>query len=128
MGIEKMTESIHLERLLDPLGRVQKSVSLEIDSPTTLYLPDSLVLKFDKKKEQSDEEAVQKHSEEFAGVDNGVISNNNTGPDNKPRMFVDISVDISYTFNPEDGNKVKKEILIRFDQSKMLFGPVITGP
>jgi hypothetical protein len=121
-------ESISLERILEPLGRVQKSVSLEIDGPTTLYLPDSLVLKFDKKKEQSDEEAVQKHSEEFAGVDNRVISNNNTGPDNKPRMFVDISVDISYTFNPEDGNKVKKEILIRFAQSKMLFGPVITGP
>jgi hypothetical protein len=86
-----MSESISLEHL----GRLKQKISLEIDGPSTIYLPDSLVLKLDKKKEQPDEEATQKHSEEFTGVDNKVL-NNTTEPDNKPRMFVDISVDISY--------------------------------
>jgi hypothetical protein len=68
------------------------------------------VLKFDKKKEQTDEEAIQEHSEQLAGVDNRVLNNNTESePDNKSGLFVDIS----YNYL-EDRNNGKKEILIRF--------------
>jgi hypothetical protein len=41
---------------------------------------------------------------------NSVDDNSNTGPDNKSRLFVNIS----YAFNPEGRHNAKKEILIRF--------------
>jgi len=98
-----MSESISLEHL----GRTKHKLSFEIENPSTIYLPDSLVLRFDKKEDQKGGEAIQKTTEQFAGGDNRVL-NNNTDPGNKS-----ITVDISYDYF-EDRIKGKKEILIRY--------------
>jgi hypothetical protein len=102
-----MSESISLKHF----GRTKQSVSYEVDGPCTIYLPDSLVLKFDKKKDQTGEEAIQKTTEQFAGVDNGVLNNNNTEsePDNKSNLIVNITYDYH-----EDRITGKKEILIKY--------------
>jgi hypothetical protein len=64
-------------------------MSFEIEGPSTIYLPESLVIKFEKK-EQTDEEVIHEDSKQLVSVDNKVL-NSNTEPDNRSRLFVNIS-------------------------------------
>lgn len=89
--------------------RVKYSISVSIEIPRyqeTQYLPDSLVVKFEKKKVEINE-AIQQHVEQPIRIGNK-IPVEKTGPDRKLRLFIDI-------FNAlagDDKNDVQKKILI----------------
>src|ERR671919_809496 len=91
-------------------GHFKCSISIEIEGTSyesIQYLPDSLVVRFDRKKEQTDDEGVQKHSTESTNTNNKVL-NAELKLDRKLKLFIDI-------FNAlagDDKNDVKKEILI----------------
>ncbi|HZA68454.1 MAG TPA: hypothetical protein VE548_02055 [Nitrososphaeraceae archaeon] len=89
--------------------RIKYSISIEMEVPSyqaTQYLPDSLVVKFDKKKVETNE-AIQQHVEQPIRIDNK-IPDEKIGLDRKLRLFIDIFNALS----GDDKNDVKKEILI----------------
>lgn len=89
--------------------RVKYSVSIEMEVPSyesTRYLPDSLVVRFDKKKAQTNE--VTQPSEQLFGTGNDMLDDK-IKPAGKLRLFIEI-------FNAlasEDRYEIKKEILIQ---------------
>jgi hypothetical protein len=89
--------------------RVRYSISVPIEVPSyqsTQYLPDSLIVKFDKKQEET-KEAIQQHVEQPIRVDNK-ISDEKIGLDRKLRLFIDIFNALS----GDDKNDIQKKILI----------------
>ena len=60
-------------------GKVKYSISIEMEIPSyesTRYLPDSLVVRFDKKKEYTEGEVIQKHSEEIVRIGDKILIDN----------------------------------------------------
>ena len=74
---------------------------------STRYLPNSLVVRFDKKKEYTEGEVIQKHSEEIVRIGDKVLIDI-IGSDRKLRLFIDIF----RAFAGDDTYDVKKDNLI----------------
>ena len=91
-------------------GKVKYSISIEMEIPSyesTRYLPDSLVVRFDKKKEYTEGEVIQKHSEEIVRIGDKILIDN-FGSDRKLRLFIDIFRALA----GDDRYDVKKDNLI----------------
>ena len=73
---------------------------------STRYLPNSLVVRFDKRKEYT-EEVIQKHSEEIVRIGDKVLIDI-IGSDRKLRLFIDIFRALA----GDDRYDVKKDNLI----------------
>src|SRR5918996_6186458 len=90
--------------------RVRYSISVSIEVPnyqSTRYLPNALVMKFDKKQEET-KEAIQQHVEHPIRVDNK-ISDEKIGLDTKLRLFFDIFNTLTEVSGKND---IQKKILI----------------
>jgi hypothetical protein len=96
---------------IDNSERVKYSISIELEIPSyesVRYLPDSVVIRLDKKKEQTEEKGIQKHSEQLVKIDQEVQKGGSLESDRKLKLFVDI-------FNAlagENRDDVKRETLI----------------
>ena len=90
--------------------RVKYSISIEMEVPSyesTRHLPDSLVVRLDKKKEYTEGEVIQKRSEEIVRIGDNVLIDN-FGSDQKLRLFIDIYRALA----GDDRYDVKKDNLI----------------
>ena len=87
--------------------RVRYSISIEMEVPgceSARYLPDSLVVRFDKKKEHT-EEVFQKHSEQAVRIGDKTLDDIS---DPKLRLFIEVFRALS----GENRDDVEKENLI----------------
>ncbi len=90
---------------------VKYSISIEMEVPSydsTRYLPDSLIVRFDKKKESKSKEVTKDHFERVVRIDNKAL-NDKIEPDRKLRLFVDIF----HAIATENRYDVKKEIIVQ---------------
>jgi hypothetical protein len=93
--------------------RVKYSISIEMEVPSyefTRYLPDSLVVRFDKKEDRTKREGIQGIEERYkqlVRVDNKV-QNDGVELDKKLKLFIDIFRALA----GDDRNDVKKESLV----------------
>jgi hypothetical protein len=97
----------HLMSGLEYGERVKYTISIEMEVPSygsTLYLPDSLVVRFDKKKEHT-EEVFQKHSEQAVRIGDKILDDIS---DPKLRLFIEVFRALS----GENRDDVEKESLI----------------
>lgn len=90
--------------------RVKYSISIEMEFPgyeSARYLPDSLVVNFDRKKEQMEAKGIQEYSNQLVRHDDKVPTNE-VMVDNKLKLFIDIFRALA----GDNRDDVKKETLV----------------